>query len=196
MVMSRVLSALFLVALAQPARADATGKYYVVVRGVEEAEHAKSGMVDELKKLFVDEIKRHPEFTLEAPPGLPTDPEAMSNELKKRKLRAFELTLKVLDVVREEKPPAPGKQYKTLVRGIKLSVFGDTLPEKVMAIGGDGESQVASELGAHEDVEKEGKSLLVDASKEAIKQAVDMTVTKLNLAGKPEKTPSKKKKKG
>jgi hypothetical protein len=193
MVMSRALIALVLLALPLPAFANATGKYYVVVRGVEEAEKAKSGMVDELQKLFVEEIKRHPEFTLEAPPGLPTDPEAMANELKKRKLRAFELTLKVLDVVREVKPPPPGKQYRTLVRGIKLSVFGDTLPEKVMAIGGDGESQVGAEIGAHDDLEKEGKSLLVDASKEAIKQAVDMTVTKLNLAGKPEKLPKKKK---
>jgi hypothetical protein len=185
------VSALALMLLCTPARAGQS-KYYVVVRGVEEAEKAKSGIVDDLKRLFVEEIKRHPELTLDPPPGLPTDPEAMSNELKKRKLRAFELTLKVLDVVREVKPAPTGKQYRVLVRGIKLSVFGDTLPEKVMAIGGDGESQVGSEIGAHENEEKEGKSLLIDASKEAIKQAVDMTVTKLNLAGKPEKKPAKK----
>jgi hypothetical protein len=191
--MRGILSGLALLALVTPARADKPGKYYVVVRGVEEADKAHSGIVDDLKRLFVEEIKRHPELTLDPPPGLPTDPEAMSNELKKRKLRAFELTLKVLDVVREVKPPPAGKQYRVLVRGIKLSVFGDTLPEKVMAIGGDGESQVGSEIGLHENEEKEGKSLLIDASKEAIKQAVDMTVTKLNLAGKPEKTPKKKK---
>lgn len=189
--MTRLVSAITLLALCTPVHADQS-KYYVVVRGVEEAEKAKSGIVDDLKKLFVEEIKRHPELTLDPPPGLPTDPEAMSNELKKRKLRAFELTLKVLDVVREVKPPPAGKQYRVLVRGIKLSVFGDTIPEKVMAIGGDGESQVGAEIGAHDNEEKEGKSLLIDASKEAIKQAVDMTVTKLNLAGKPEKTPKKK----
>jgi len=193
--MRRILSALALVVLCGPARAEKAGKYYVVVRGVEEAEKAKSGIADELKRLFVEEIKRHPEFTLEPPPGLPADPEAMSNELKKRKLRAFELTLKVLDVVREVKPPPAGKQYRVLVRGIKLSVFGDTLPEKVMAIGGDGESQVGAEIAAHTDEEKEGRALLIDASKEAIQQAVDMTVNKLNIAGKPEKTAPKKKKK-
>ena len=75
-----------------------------------------------------------------------------------------------------------------------MSVFGDTLPEKVMAIGGDGESSVGAEIGKNEDQDKLGKSLLIDASKEAIKQAVDMTVTKLNLAGKPAKLGGKKKK--
>jgi hypothetical protein len=177
---------------AAPALADS--KYYVVVRGVEEAAGVKTGIQPELQKLFTEELKKHPEFTLEKPAGLPDDPEQLAEELKKRKLKAFEVTLRVLDVVRETKPPAPGKQYRVLVRGIKLNVFGDTIPEKVMALGGDGEAQVGTEIGRGTDEEKEGKSLLMDASKDAIKQAVDMTVTKLNLAGKPAKLGGKKKK--
>ncbi len=119
---------------------------------------------------------------------LRTDPEALETALKQRKLRAFEVTLRILEVSRTLDPPPPGKQYSVLGRGIRLSVFGDTLPEKVMAIGGDGESRIASEVSRHADTAqtaKEGKSLLLEAAKMAITQAVDMTVNKLALAAKP-----------
>jgi hypothetical protein len=186
------LVTLSLGSLGSLAHAAPAGRYYVVIRGVDEASGVKSGVVNELRALFVDELKRHAEFTLDPPPGLPQDPEQMSEELKKRKLRAFELTLKVLGVTRATNPPPAGKQYRVLVRGIKLSIVGDTLPEKVMAIGGDGAAEVGAEIGAHENEEKTGNQLLLDASKEAIRQAVEMTVTKLNLAAKPEKKLKKK----
>jgi hypothetical protein len=182
--MLRAMATLLLLTSASPVLA-ANAKYYVIVRGVDEAAGVKSDVVPELRKLFTEELKKHPEFTLEAPAGLPEDPEAMVEDLKKRKLRAFEVTLKVLDVSKEVKPPPSGKQYRVLVRGIKLSVFGNTVPDKVVAIGGDGESSVGAEVGRQADLDKEGKALLLDCAGQAIKQAVDMTVTKLNLAGKP-----------
>lgn len=182
--MLRMLWACVLLAVATPAQAAGRAKYYVVVRGVDEAEGVSSGILAELRELFVAELGRHPELTLEPPPGLPEEPEAMKAELKKRKLKAFEVTLKVLSVTRELKPPAPGKQYQVLHRGIKLSVFGDTLPEKIVAIGGDGDAMVGADVGRQEDLEREAKVLLLDCAKEAVKQAVDMTVHKLNLAGK------------
>lgn len=161
----------------------APAKFYVVVRGVEDGEDVKSGIKDEALKLFKDELGRHAELTLTPPAGLPTtdDHEVLKEALKAKGLKALEVTLRILSVTQQVNPPAAGKQYRTLVRGIKLSVFGDSLPDKVMAIGGNGESQVGAEIGAHADVDKEGKPLLVDAAKEAIKQAVDMTVAKLQL---------------
>lgn len=168
-------------AIAAPAR----GRYYVVVRGVDEAKGISSGIGEEAKALFLDELKRHPELTLDPPPGLPTEPDAMVKELKRRKVRAFELTLKILEVDRALNPPPPGKQFQVLVRGIKLAVIGDTLPEKILAIGGDGEAQIGQEVGKEADLAKEGKSILLDCTKQAIKQAVDMTIAKLDLAAKP-----------
>ena len=44
-------------------------------------------------------------------------------------------------------------------------------------------------------MEKEGKPLLMDAAKEAIHQAVDMTVNKLKLGDAPVKLKTPKKKK-
>jgi hypothetical protein len=181
------------VSFAGPAWADAHARYFVRVSGVDEAPGVSSGFVDEAKRLFTEELARHAEFTLEWPAGLPDEPEALKQALKQRHLKAFEVTLKILGVTRDLKPPAPGKQYRRLVRGIKLAVFGDTLPEKVMAIGGDGDAQLSAEIGKQANVEAEGKQLLGEATKTAITQAVDMTLTKLKLNDQPVKLKLKKK---
>jgi hypothetical protein len=184
---------IFALALLSAAPASAA-KFYVVVRGVEDAQGVNSGIKDEALKVFREELGHHPELTLTPPPGLPSDddPDKLRAALKAKGVKALELTLRILSVTQEVKPPAPGKQYRQLVRGIKLSVFGDTLPDKVLAIGGDGESMVASEISANANLDKEGKPLLVDASKEAVKQAVDMTVAKLKMGDGKKKLPKKK----
>jgi hypothetical protein len=177
-------------ALARPAPAHGP-RYIVVVRGIEEVAGVKSQITDEAREMFIAELKKHPEFTLDWPSDLPppSDPDALIAALRQRKLRAFEVTLRILEVSRTLDPPPAGKQYQVLGRGIRLSVFGDTIPEKVMAIGGDGESRIASEVSrraGETETDKEGKALLLDAAKMAITQAVDMTVSKLALAAKPE----------
>jgi hypothetical protein len=184
-----------ILALALLSASPALGaKFYVVVRGVEDAAGVHSDIKDEALRVFKDELAHRPELTTTPPPGLPSndDPEALRAALKKLHLKALEVTLRILAVTEEVKPPAEGKQYRQLARGIKLSVFGDSLPDKVLAIGGDGESQVAAEIGAHADLVKEGKPLLVDACKEAVKQAVDMTVAKLKVGDKKQKLPKRK----
>jgi hypothetical protein len=190
---SFVLAALALLS----APAHAAGKYYLLITGIDEAKGVESGVTPELKQLFIDELKKHAEFILERPADMPpsSDPQALYEWLKAHKLKAFEVTLKVLSVTRELKEPPPGKQYRVLVRGVKLSVFGDTLPEKVMAIGGDGESEVGAEVGKQSNIDKEGKQLLLECAKVAVTQAVDMTVAKLALTEKPDKAPKKPKKK-
>jgi hypothetical protein len=186
--------ALALLLLAAPALANES-KFYVVIRGVDENAGVTSGIVPELKKLFADELAKHKELTLTAPPGLPpeSDPEALDAELKKRKIKALELTLKVLRVDRKLEMPPPGKPFRVLVRGISLAVFGDAIPEKVLALGGDGGATVQAEINKNADVEKEAKPLLMDAAKEAIRQAVEMTVNKLKIGDQPVKLKSKKK---
>jgi hypothetical protein len=191
--MRRLILALALVA-ASPA--FAATKFYVVVRGVEDASGQASAIKDEALKLFKDELASRPQLTTIPPAGLPpaTDPEALHDALIKRGIRALELTLRIMAVTQEVKPPAAGKQYRQLVRGIKLSVFGDSIPDKVLSLGGDGESQVASDVSAGANLDKEGKPLLVDATKEAVKQAVDMTVAKLQVGDKTQKLKKPKKK--
>ncbi|MCA1663124.1 MAG: hypothetical protein LC659_02415 [Myxococcales bacterium] len=184
------------VALLAASPAFAATKFYVVVRGVEDASGQAGAIKDEALKLFKDELASRPQLTTTPPAGLPpaTDPEALHDALVKRGIRALELTLRIMAVTQELKPPAAGKQFRQLVRGIKLSVFGDSIPDKVLSLGGDGESQVASEVSAGANLDKEGKPLLVDATKEAVKQAVDMTVAKLQFGDKPQKLKKRKKK--
>ncbi|HXU71629.1 MAG TPA: hypothetical protein VN947_19985 [Polyangia bacterium] len=190
--MRRLILAL---ALLTASPAFAATRFYVVVRGVEDANGVKSGIKDEALSAFKAELAKRPELTTVAPAGLPSadDPEALHDALVKRGIKALELTLRIMSVTQEVKPPAEGKQYRQLVRGIKLSVFGDSIPDKVLSLGGDGESMVASEVGANANLDKEGKPLLVDACKEAVKQAVDMTVAKLQMGDKKQKLPAKKK---
>ena len=179
--------------LAPPVSAhEKAGRYFVRVRNVIEAPGVSSGFVEEAKQLFIEELKKHPAITLDWPADLPEEPVALVQELRKRKLRAFEVSLKIQDAQKSIDPPPPGKQYRILTRGIKLSVFGDTLPDKVLAIGGDGESRVSTEIGKQADVEKEGKSLMTDCTKEAVRQAVEMTLNKLDLSDKPQKVGKKK----
>jgi len=189
--MRRLIVAL---ALLTASPAFAATKFYVVVRGVEDGNGVKSNIKEEALAAFKAELAKRPELTTVAPPGLPNgdDPEALHDALVKRGIKALELTLRILSVTQEVKPPAPGKQYRQLVRGIKLSVFGDSIPEKVLSLGGDGEGMVATEVGANANLEKEGKPLIIDACKEAVKQAVDMTVAKLKLGDKPKKVSKKK----
>ncbi|MDB4965719.1 MAG: hypothetical protein JWN44_1408 [Myxococcales bacterium] len=183
-----------LVVLLATAPSVFAAKFYVVVRGVEDADGVKSGIKEEALRVFKDELGRRPELTLTPPPGLPAgdDPTALKAALKAKGLKALELTLRILSVKQELAPPPAGKKFRVLSRSIKLSVFGDTLPDKVLAIGGDGESQVAAEINANANLEAEGKPLLVDATKEAVKQAVDMTVAKLQVGDKQPKLKKKK----
>ena len=172
------------------------GKYYVLVRGVDRTaapSHDLDRELAQLEGLFTEELKKHPEFMLDRPEGMPTDPDDLVAWLRSKKLKAFEVSLKVLSVTRDLRPPPPGKQYRVLVRGIRLSVVGDTLPEKILAIGGDGESEVGAEVGKHADLGREGEALLLECSKTAIAQAIDMTLAKLDLAERGGKLAPKKK---
>lgn len=175
-------------------------RYFVVVRGVDEAETVKSGMVDEARKIFTAELARHPELTLSSPPGTKLDAAAAVSDLdaykaalRANKLKALELTLRILEVTRGLEPPPAGKPFRVLKRGVRLAVFGTTLPDKVMAIGGDGDSTIAAEIRKTENEEEEGKKLLAEAMKAAVTQAVDLTVAKLKLPPPKDATRPKKK---
>lgn len=180
---------------ATPASSD-RARFFVVVRGVEEASGVRSDLLEDARKLFSDELARHPELTLTPPPELNADPagdkETYKEALRAHKLRAIELTLRILDVTKSTEAPPAGKALRVLKRGIRLSVIGDTLPDKIMAIGGDGSAAIAAEIRKTDNEEVEGHKLLAEAAKIAITQAVDMTVTKLKL---PPPAESKRRKK-
>lgn len=109
-----------------------------------------------------------------------TDPEALSAELKKRNLRGFSVVVRFEHVKKDLKDPAPGARRKRLAVGVRLSVFGTTIPEEKLAFSGEGEAGLEAEV-ADKAVESEGAALAKDAVKDAVKQAVDQAVMKLSL---------------
>jgi hypothetical protein len=159
-------------------------KYFVVVRGVDESAGVHTGLLEEAKQLFTAELGRRPELMLTPPADvgkMPDDPEAFKAVLLAHKMRAIELTLRILEAKGSLEPPPPGKPFQVLKRSIRLSIFGTTLPDKVMAIGGDGDAAISSDEKKNEDAERDGRDLALEAMKAAIVQAVDMTVAKLKL---------------
>ena len=176
-------AALLALVLGPIALARAEPKYYVEVRSVIENEGVQSGIATEALDHLRAELAKRPECTLDSPVDKGASPDALRSALKQKKLRGIELSLKILAVEDGLDPPPAGKQYKVLTRGIKVSLFGNTIPDQTLSLGGDGESTIKVELGKRSDVEQERRALLLEASKSAMIQAVDMTLRKLESGG-------------
>jgi hypothetical protein len=179
-------------ALAPAATATPRTKYIVIMKAVQEAKGLKTGILDEARLAVLHEVDKHHELTLERPPDLPTDPDALSAALRARHLQAIEVVLTIVAATRDLKPPAPGKRFRTLTRGIRLSITGSTIPEWLVALTGDGEAEIGAEVGPTDDLDKEGKAVLIDCAKTAIDQAMEEMVSKLRRGAKTGAPPKKK----
>src|SRR5438128_10822085 len=89
------------------APAAAAPRYFVVRQGVEGKQDVSTEAV---RKLFLDEVARHPDDFAAAQPDFPRDPKALAEKLSALKLRGFFVTVRVLDVGRQHDEPAPGKR--------------------------------------------------------------------------------------
>jgi hypothetical protein len=127
--------------------------------------------------------------------GGASGPDALMAELAKRKLRGFNVTVRLEDVKKEIKPPKPGARSKQLSVNVRLTVFGTTLVEEKLAFSGDGEAGMEAEV-SDKRMDAESASLTRDAIKDAVKQAVDQAETKLSIGKSAPRNESKKKKKG
>ncbi len=175
--------------------AAAEPKYYVEVRSVIETDGVESGIADEALDHLRAELGKRPECTLESPLPKGASDDELRAALKQKGLKGVELSLKILAVEYALDPPPAGKQYRVMTRGMKVSLFGNTIPDRTLSLGGDGESTIKVELGKRSEVEAEKRALLLEASKAAMIQAVDMTLKKLDVGAGGEKVTKKKGKK-
>src|SRR5688572_22810315 len=90
-----------------PARAEAKGKFFIRITEAEEAQGIESGLLTEAKKLLADELRRRPEFVLDIP-GLPTEPDALAAELKRRNLKGYSVVLRLTRFKTQVLPPRQG----------------------------------------------------------------------------------------
>ena len=111
---------------------------------------------------------------------LPADPAQAGAELKRRGLRGYEVTLRILRMDRQVKPPPPGKQFRLLEQIVKVSLIGTTFPGELLALGGEGESTVQIEIGSQiNDVQE--REVATDALQDAVNQAVANAIRKLQI---------------
>src|SRR5204863_418764 len=149
-------------------KANSRGRYFVIVKSVEESPGVKSGILVEARRALLEEMAKRPALNLRLPPDLPTERERLQEELRKRRLRAVQVVLNLVAVTRTLKEPPPGRTARVLSRGVRLSISGTTLPDFMVALTGDGEAEVAAELEPGADVEREARAQLLEAARTGI----------------------------
>ncbi|MCC6749518.1 MAG: hypothetical protein IT371_17770 [Deltaproteobacteria bacterium] len=173
----RVLIVAGLCAAAVEARGEARPRFYLEVRGVRDASAGVCGKEAQLRAALLAELKKRPEVVTDLG-SPPPKAEALEGALKERRLVGYALLLRVVRCGHEVKPPAKGKVYRTLSADVAVALDAEKIPSGQMALAGDGDAQVATEVGEVKD--KERKQLLAEALAEATKQAVTKSVQTLS----------------
>ena len=135
-----------------------------------------------------DELKKRNEVVVSldnVPPDAPAG--QLAGELKRRALKGYEVTLRVLKVERALRPPPQGRKFRLLEESVKLSLVGTLYPDSPqLALGGEGESAVQFEVGVQIS-ENQERDALDGAIKDAVNQAVSQALRKLAIG--PQKPP-------
>jgi hypothetical protein len=143
-----------------------------------------------VEKRLLEAIDEHAELVSKLDPDAPDsekEPAAFEKYLARRKQKAFKVNLEVTSYKQEVEQSAPDAP-KRLVVSIALRLFGETIPQRVMAFTGDGAATVKVDIG---------KTLRPRdtqyANDEAIKLAVADAIT-TSIKRLKEGPPSRKKK--
>lgn len=140
------------------------------------------------------ELRKRTEVVLELD-GVAADapPARIKEELQRRGLRGYEVTLRLLKVERTLRPAPPGRRFRLLEQSVKVALVGTLYPgDPQLALGGDGESAVQIEVGAQIS-ENQERDALTEAVKDAVSQAVTQGLRKLSAGPiKPPKDPPRR----
>lgn len=158
------------------APALAAPRYYFRVDKIESAVPIDGGTRELAREALGAELASRPEWASDL--GGATSNDAIAAELKRRKLKGFDVKLKIADFKKDIKDGGTGSRFKKLTVGVKLEVLGITLPGEKLAFSGTGESAAETEVPETR-LDREADLLGRDAMKDAIKQAVDQAVQRL-----------------
>ena len=169
--------------LSSGAGAASAPRYYFELHKVE----ATIPVNPDIKEFAADALKAdlasRPEW--QADLGVGDDREAIASELKRRKLSGFDLVVKIVQLKKEVKDPAPGARNHQLAVSIRLAVLGTAIPGDKIAFSGEGEAGAEAAVPERR-LEDEATSMFKEAIKSAVQQAIDQAVMKLTL---PKATP-------
>ncbi len=166
-------------------------KYFVNLASVEAEDKVPAEIPGKIKDKLIEVLAKRSEFvaSLDGAPDPATDAEGFKKWLKKAKVRAFKVTVKVTDYERELLPPKEGKSGQILKVHLSVSLVGTAMPDELLALGGDGMATVATEIG--KTVRPADDKFAIDsAMSEALGQAVEDAVEALNAG--PRAKPAKK----
>ena len=168
--------------------ASASPKYYFKVSNIK-AQDDK--IIPMAKELLEKEVSTRPEFTMDL--GDARSEEAQIAELQRQGMKGFQVSMQIVSLKKEIKPPAPGKRDQQMSIDVKLGIFGHTIPGNKLLFTGDGNAALTAEFSERLK-DKEEERFMRTALASAIKQAVSTAVAKLTNATLEDKSPAKGKK--
>jgi hypothetical protein len=183
--MTRLAVAVLLAAAAMAAPGHAAApKYYFQMQPVKAGPEIDAALKAYAGEALRAELASRPEWASDIGPagqaGPSQDRAALLEELKKRKLRGFDVTARIEKLKQEVKDPKPGGRNKQLAVEVELTVFGTTIPDAKLAFSGDGQSGSEAEV-SEKHLAADTTEATNDVVKDAIKQAVDQAVLKLSV---------------
>src|SRR6478609_7273276 len=143
-------------------------KYFFQIKEVTAGPDIDAGVKTAAADALQAELASRPEWASDIQAS---DQAALAAELTKRKLRGFDVKVRIETFNQEMKAPRPGGRLKQLAVNVKLVIIGATIPDAKMAFEGNGESGVEAEV-AEKRMAADGERASKAAIKSAVKQAV------------------------
>jgi hypothetical protein len=169
-------------------RAEKLPRYFFKIANVQGKDPS---IIPVAKELLETEVASRPEFAENI--GKATSQKESIDEFTRRGMKGYELSMRIVSLTTEVKPPAPGAKDSQLAVAVKLSIFGYTLPGGVLKFTGDGEAQLEGEFSERRRA-KEEERFVKTALSSALKQAVDTAIMKMKYTTLSTKRGSKGKK--
>jgi hypothetical protein len=184
---------------AQASVEAAEPKFYFQIKEVTAAPDVEAGVKTAAADALKAELASRPEWAADIGPAAEApgpDRSALAAELTKRKLRGFDVSVRIESFKQEMKDPRPGGRLKQLAVNVRLAIIGATIPDGKFAFEGNGESGVEAEVSEKRmaaDSAMASKAALKSAVKQAVEQAVVKLSAKPAAAPTGAKKPAKKK---
>jgi hypothetical protein len=153
-------------------------RYYFELHKVEATIPVNPDIKEFAAAALKTELASRPEW--QADLGVGADRGAIAAELKRRKLSGFDLIVKIVQLKKEVKDPAPGARNHQLAVSIRLEVLGTAIPGDKIAFSGEGEAGAEAAVPERR-LEDEATSMFKEAIKSAVQQAIDQAVLKLTI---------------
>ena len=181
--------------LAGDAQTKKAARFYVKIYSVAEPKGTKPSLKPRAAALLKKLLGKHPEIVMDLGQKVTTKDE-LARALAAKKLKGYELGLRLTKAAHAMHPPQPGKVYKVLMVEVAVAIDMQKIPTDQMALAGEGSAQVGVETARLK--EKERVELLHEALDVAMKQAVSRTVFRLKnpiVTSKPKPRRRKKRRK-